>query len=157
MDSSAASTALYAFASDPGILVRSIDSGKTWSEADNGLPSFTESLPNAQQVVVDPSTKPATVYFSFLDSSNLGFFQSSTDMAASWTSPSPCPCSYPVAVGFGVVYAGPAVSKDPVRPQRPELAPDRSAIERPPESGHRSGDADDPLRGIRDRPGQEPR
>ena len=112
VDSSAASTALYAFASDPGILVRSIDSGKTWSEADNGLPSFTESLPNAQQVVVDPSTKPATVYFSFLDSSNLGFFQSSTDMAASWTSPSPCPCSYPVAVGSGVVYAGPAVSKD---------------------------------------------
>jgi photosystem II stability/assembly factor-like uncharacterized protein len=113
VDSSSASTALYAFASDPGIIVRSIDSGQTWSEADNGLPSFTESLPNAQQLVVDPSTKPATVYFSFLDSSNVGYFQRSTDMAASWTSPTgPCPCSYPVAVGSGIVYAGPAVSKD---------------------------------------------
>ncbi|HXO29902.1 MAG TPA: YCF48-related protein [Thermoanaerobaculia bacterium] len=112
VDSSPAATALYAFASDPGILVRSIDSGKTWSEADNGLPSFTESLPNAEQVVVDPSTTPATVYFSYLDSSNVGCFQRSTDMAASWAYQGPCPCSYPVAVGSGVVYAGPAVSSD---------------------------------------------
>jgi photosystem II stability/assembly factor-like uncharacterized protein len=112
VDSSAASTALYAFDSNAGILVRSIDSGSTWSEADNGLPSFTESLPNAQQVVVDPSTTPATVYFSYLDSSNVGYFQRSTDRAASWAYQGSCPCSYPVAVGSGVVYAGPAVSSD---------------------------------------------
>lgn len=103
---SATSRVVYAVA-DGSVPLRSTDSGKSWSEANAGIPS---ALGSELQLAVDPS-RPANVYVSYLDESNVGHFQRSTDRGESW-SETPNPAGYPLAVASGVIYAGSAVSAD---------------------------------------------
>jgi photosystem II stability/assembly factor-like uncharacterized protein len=100
---------LYAFSAYERALLRSTDSGQTWSEKDAGLP-FADFLPDALQIALDPSTSPANVYVSFRDLNGTGITYRSTDAGETWRRAGPA--GHPLAIGSGVIYAGAAISTD---------------------------------------------